>query len=104
TAAEVMASVLVREPDVAALPPNVNPRLPDLIKRCLDKNPKRRWQAIGDVRAELESIAAHPRVMPDTAASRPPLWRRLLPLAAIAVIAAGMTAGGMWFATRTAPA
>src|SRR5438046_4447999 len=30
TAAEVMASVLVREPDLSALPPNLNPRLPEL--------------------------------------------------------------------------
>src|SRR5439155_13524330 len=58
TAPDVLASVLVREPDLNALPSNVNPRLADLLKRCLAKNPKKRWQAIGDVRAEIETIAA----------------------------------------------
>src|SRR5207344_355716 len=46
TAPEILASVLIREPELGGLPPNLNPRLPDLLKRCLDKNPKRRWQAI----------------------------------------------------------
>jgi serine/threonine protein kinase len=61
TVPDVMASVLVREPDLGALPPNVNPRLPDLLKRCLDKGPKRRWQLVADLRAEIEAIAAAPR-------------------------------------------
>ena len=62
TAAEVMASVIVRDTDLSALPANLNPRLPELLKRCLESNPKRRWQAIGDLRAELEAIAAAPMV------------------------------------------
>jgi len=60
TAADILASVLVHDADVRDLSPNLNPRLPDLIRRCLDKNPKRRWQAMGDVRSELELIAAAP--------------------------------------------
>ena len=60
TASDILASVLVREPDLNALPPNLNPRLPELVRRCLEKNPKRRWQATGDLRAELETIVAHP--------------------------------------------
>jgi serine/threonine-protein kinase len=60
TAPEILASVLIRDPQLDALPPGLNPRLPDLIKRCLDKNPRRRWQAIGDVRAELETMRPRP--------------------------------------------
>ena len=63
TAAEVMASVMVREADVRALPPALNPRLGELLKRCLEKNPRKRWQAIGDVRAELEAIAVAPQIV-----------------------------------------
>src|SRR5437868_1876883 len=55
TAPDVMASVLVRDADLAALPADLNPRLVDLLRRCIDKHPRKRWQAIGDVRAELEN-------------------------------------------------
>jgi serine/threonine-protein kinase len=60
TAAEVMASVIVRETDLTGLTPELNPRLVELLRRCLEKSPKKRWPAIGDVRAELETIAPAP--------------------------------------------
>src|SRR5215813_9113089 len=62
TVAEALASVLVREPDFSLLPANLNPRFPELLQRCLHKNPKKRWQAAGDLRAELETVAAAPRI------------------------------------------
>jgi eukaryotic-like serine/threonine-protein kinase len=58
TAAEVLASVLVRDPDFKLLPPDLNPRFYDVLRRCLEKNPKRRWHTAADLRIELESIAA----------------------------------------------
>ena len=60
TATEMLAAVLMREPDLETLPKDVHTRLVELVKRCLDKNPRRRWQAIGDVRFELDAIAADP--------------------------------------------
>ena len=74
---------------LAALPADLNPRLAELVRRCLEKNPKRRWQAIGDVRAEIEAIAAMPAVTPaaSLAVAPPrPFWRRALPVAAAAVV------------------
>jgi serine/threonine-protein kinase len=99
TVPEVLASVLVREPDLNALPSNLNPRLVDLLKRCLEKNPKRRWQAVGDLRVEIETVAANPHAAP--AAIAPPvvvtppkpLWKRAIPIAVTAVLTA--TLGGM---------
>ena len=80
TAPDVLASVLVREPELAAAAGRSNPRIPDLLRRCLEKSPKRRWQAIGDLRAEIEAVVAAPRVAPSQAVTRPlhrkPLWRR----------------------------
>jgi len=81
TVPDVLASVLAREADLSALPPNLNPRLPELLRRCLEKNPKRRWQAAGDLRAELDTVAAAPRAAPAPAliqvvAQPRPLWRR----------------------------
>ena len=75
TAPEVMASVMVRDPDLSALPPNLHPRLRDVISRCLEKEPKKRWQAIGDLRLELEAIAAAPHDTTDSRALTRPLDR-----------------------------
>jgi Tol biopolymer transport system component len=99
TAPDVLASVLVRDPDATRLPSDLNPRLIDLVKRCLEKNPRKRWQAIGDLRAELESLMAAPRTvaMPGYA-HRPqgPLWRRALPAVLGAVVAAALAGTAAW--------
>jgi Tol biopolymer transport system component len=108
TVSDVLASVLARDPDLSALPPDVAPRLGELVKRCLEKHPKRRWQAIGDVRHELEIIAANPRATASLGAGAPappimrPWWRRALPVAAGALVAAAATAG-VFVAMRPAP-
>jgi serine/threonine-protein kinase len=102
TVSDILASVLVRDVDLGALPPALNPRLPDLLRRCLEKSPKRRWQAIGDVRAEIEIIMAAPFAVPASAAptsamlSKPPLWRRALPLVGVAVMASALTGTFVW--------
>jgi eukaryotic-like serine/threonine-protein kinase len=108
TAAETLAAVLMREPDLATLPVNLDTRVKTLLARCLDKNPKNRWHAIGDVRYEIEAIAARPQsasTAPPTggaAAAAPPraLWRRALPVLVTAVAVA--TAAGV--AARLTPA
>jgi eukaryotic-like serine/threonine-protein kinase len=61
TVAEVMGAVLVAQPDLTALPQNLDPRLKALLQRCLDKNPRRRWQAVGDLAFELESVSSELR-------------------------------------------
>jgi serine/threonine-protein kinase len=58
---EVLASVLARDADLSRLPANLNPRLYELIRRCLEKDLKKRWHAVGDVRVELEAIASDAR-------------------------------------------
>jgi predicted Ser/Thr protein kinase len=94
TVPEVLASVLVREPEGNRLPSDLNPRLTEMLRRCLEKNPKRRWQAIGDVRAELELIASAPRTTQASMAPAVPprpMWRMKI----------GITGG---VATRLCPA
>jgi serine/threonine-protein kinase len=110
TAPEVLASVLIRDADLSALPPNLNPRLSDLLKRCFDKTPKKRWQATGDLRAELETIAAAPRRADDAtqaALEKPPLWRRIGPIAVMSIVTTAAVSGAiarlMWPATPPKP-
>jgi serine/threonine-protein kinase len=97
TAAEIMASVMVREADLSGLPADLNPRLPELLRRCLDKNPKQRWQAIGDVRAELDAIAAAPRSAITASVPPKPLWKRALPAVIASVVVASLSAALAWF-------
>ena len=91
TAPDVMASILAREPNLNALPIGLNPRLSELLNRCLEKNPKKRWQAAGDLRMELETIARAPYAEQSNSISvplRPALWRRATPIVAAAVLSA----------------
>jgi serine/threonine-protein kinase len=96
TAPDVLASVLVRDADLTALPPNLNSRLTELLKRCLEKNPKRRWQAVGDLRAELETIAAAPHAALATTTQvvvqKLSRRRRAIPVALTALVTAAITA------------
>ena len=96
TVSEVLASVLVREPDFTLLPPNLNPRIQELLQRCLQKNPKRRWQDVGDLRAELETVAAAPRIeaVPHGRTPQRSWWTSVIPwaIAIIAILALGTPA------------
>jgi eukaryotic-like serine/threonine-protein kinase len=95
---EVIASVLAREPDLAMLPSNLSPRLTELLRRCLEKDQKRRWQAIGDVRVEIDAISADPHGLriPGGFAAPKPLWRRALPAIVTGIVVAAITASVMW--------
>ena len=94
---DILASVLVREPEFAELPPTIAPRLRETLQRCLEKNPKRRWQAVGDLRVELERILANPNeglAQAASVASTPRAGvKAVLPYAAAAAIVAG---AGAW--------
>ena len=95
TVADVLAGVLAREPDVSALPASLNPRITDLIRRSLEKNPKRRWYAVADIRWEIEAILADPRNMmlrTEPIAVKRPLWKRAFPVA-FALMAGAAIAG-----------
>ena len=54
TPTDAIAAVVSSDPDWSALPSETNPRLRELIERCLRKNSRRRLNHIGDARLELE--------------------------------------------------
>jgi serine/threonine-protein kinase len=98
--AETVASVLAREPDFTRLPPNLHPRLADLLRRCLEKTPRRRWQAVGDLRAEIESIATatgHGRMSVPPPSPQAAWWRRAIAPAVTAIAAAALGAAGITY-------
>lgn len=73
-----LAAIMMKEPDWAALPAAAPAGLRRLLRSCLEKDPKRRLQAIGDARLELERLlggavedAAAPAVSVDCVRQRP---------------------------------
>ena len=57
---DVLASVLKMEPDWKAVPSDLDPRIHNLLRRCLRKDRKKRLRDVGDARNELEEILADP--------------------------------------------
>jgi len=96
---EILASVLVREPDYSVLPPNLNQRVLDLLRRCFEKNPRRRWHAVGDLRIEIEKLLSDPSsavVLPQPVFKERPGWKRAITPAVAAVLAAIVTGLVIW--------
>jgi serine/threonine-protein kinase len=105
TTHDILASVIARDPDWTQLPPGLDSRVVTLIKRCLTKSRRQRWQAIGDVRAEIESIIAEPApsVRPAAEAAARPRWRHAMSVL-LAAAATGIIAAWIAWNWRPAPA
>ena len=56
TASESLASILKSDVDLSRLPRDLNPRLVEVLRRCLEKDPKQRWHSAADVRLQIEDI------------------------------------------------
>src|SRR5262249_54646310 len=91
---ETRAAVLTREVDWKALLPDTPPRLQQLLRDCLVRDPKQRLRDIGDARRVLEGLisSAPDAVSTITTAEAPatPVWRSALPwvVAAVAIAVA----------------
>ena len=72
TMSDTIAAVLERSPDWTALPPATPPPVRHVLARCLEKDPKRRWRDIGDVRIELDDAETW---RPQTAGASPKISR-----------------------------
>ena len=98
---DAIAAVLARSPDWTALPPATPPPVRRALARCLEKDPKRRWRDIGDVRIQLDDAEAwRPQIE-----GVPPKTLRLRERAAWALLV-GLTAAAAAVVTprfRTSP-
>ncbi len=101
---ETLARVIEREPDWARLPATLSPALRTYLRRCLQKDPRQRVQAIGDVRLALEGAfeTAVPRADAPVGVARPAAWRRIAALTAGALAVAAVSTTLTWFALRRA--
>jgi Tol biopolymer transport system component len=58
TVTDLLAAVVKDDPDWSALPHDLPSGVRTLLRRCLNKDPRHRLQAIGDARIELDEIGA----------------------------------------------
>ena len=97
---DTLAGILAREPEFEALPTNIDPRILDLLERCLEKDARNRWHDIADVRVDIEKILASPiAVVAHGYGKAQPTWRSALALALAAGVIGALTG---WF-LRSAP-
>jgi Tol biopolymer transport system component len=107
---DVLAGIVRAEPDWSALPESTPPAIRRLLKRCLQKDRKRRLPDIGVARLEIDEALAPPEVedSPTTVAPRRavvPWFIAAVVLTALAILAySGFLAqsepGAHWIATR----
>ena len=98
---DVVARIIEREPDLAALPDDVPPRIRRLLRRCLNKDPRKRLRDIGDVRLDLDEAGASVDEAQEQSGRRAWGWR---PRVAAVVIGLGIALAialiGLDFALR----
>jgi eukaryotic-like serine/threonine-protein kinase len=106
TTTDTLAAVLRTDPNLDALPAGIPATLRRLLERCLDKEPRRRLQAIGEARIAIEESLSGDV---EAGISRPPegggvkpLLRRVLPWAAEAILISIALFGGWWLRGRRA--
>jgi predicted Ser/Thr protein kinase len=89
---EILAAVILKEPDLSGVPAGIRP----VLEKCLRKDPRQRWQWIGDVRLALEERppAADPAPVRKTVRR----WPWIAAVAGASILAAA----GSW-TLKTAP-
>jgi eukaryotic-like serine/threonine-protein kinase len=95
TLSDTLASVLTSEPDWTAVPSTVGASVIRLLRRCLEKDLKRRLRDIGDARLEIEDALEAPAREDATAVNDRGVSRRTA-ISALAGAAAGAAAMGVF--------
>jgi Tol biopolymer transport system component len=100
---DTLAHVLMTEPDWTALPANTPASIRRLLRRCLEKDRKRRLADAADARLEIDDALASPTV--ETAAPADMPSRRVAPVPIAFALASGalIAALATWAVTRPAP-
>ena len=96
---DVFASVLAREPDLALLPDDVPGSIRQVLRACLQKDPKQRARDIGDVKLVMagafESIAPA-LVIGNAARPRTSRWRTAVWIAVSGIVGGAAVGAAVW--------
>ncbi|AMY09532.1 Serine/threonine-protein kinase PknB [Luteitalea pratensis] len=101
TTSDVLAKVIEREPDWSVLPASTPPRMRELLRRCLKKDPKMRLQAIGDARIQIEELISGGTEEIATGVEAPTAYRRWRVHAAWASVLLAAVVTAIWLSART---
>lgn len=106
TTSDILACVIRAEPDWSSIPASVPPRIRELLRRCLQKDPKQRLRDIGDARIAIEeALSGTPQEVSGfyAGAVHLPVWRRLVPWAA-GILLAALASAAVWELRPRVPA
>ena len=104
TVSDVLASVLKDEPDWTTLPANTPAPIRRVLRRCLEKDRKRRVESAADARLEIDDALTAPAAEPSPTAALPTAPSRGVPAAIALVLSGGLLATiAMWVLLRPAP-
>jgi serine/threonine-protein kinase len=99
--AETLASIVRGEPDFSLLPATTPPAIRNLLRHCLEKDQRRRWQDAASLRMAIEDArAARVDVVTPPAATSTGHWRSRLAIASAIVLAAALAAVVTWRLAR----
>ena len=104
TVSHVLAKVLDRDVDFAALPTTTPEPCRRLLRRCLEREPKRRLRDVGEAVIHLEeatTVSPNDLVAPsDPIAVRPlQVWQRPVPALAVALLLVAIAGIAVWSVT-----
>ena len=98
---EILASVIKGTANLDLLPAGT--RLRALVARCIEKDVRKRFRDIGDVRYEIEQIQANPEESPQQAAADARPSARLLPWIGAAVALTAIVVGAAVWTLKPTP-
>jgi len=91
TVSDMLANVLQAEPDWQALPQTTPTNIVVLLRRCLEKDPRRRLHDIADVAIEINETLNLPAIVPPTTTTsfeiaHPAGWKKLIAVGAVCLL------------------
>ena len=102
---EMLASVLVKDPDISSMGNHVPAHIRSVVRRCLVKDPRQRMRDVGDVRLAMEGGGETTVTAPSEPAAvfQPRVWQRPAVIAVVAL--ASLAVGGIvvWGLMRSEP-
>ena len=98
---DTLAMVLMKDVDWSALPADTPASIRQLLKRCLEREPKQRIRDIGDVRLAMEgAFETTEGASSEPIAQQLQVWQRSSAVAVIVLTAATITGVGVWSVMR----
>ncbi|MHC4483465.1 MAG: protein kinase domain-containing protein, partial [Planctomycetota bacterium] len=105
TISDTLANVLQTDPDWQTLPQGTPANIVVLLRRCLEKDPHRRLQHIGDARIEIDETLSSPTVSVATVEKMRPVGLRRLMVWPVVCLLVGAIAASLiiWNLKHSAP-